>query len=72
MQNIRSLLGFLEITKIKEIMNMKNIFSYLHHKSERETAVYFGIPQKTLNCRKKKISEIQAAPPVSISAEISV
>ena len=51
---------------------MKNIFSYLHHKSERETAVYFGIPQKTLNCRKKKISEIQAAPPVSISAEISV
>ena len=31
------------------------LFFYLHHKSERETAVYFGIPQKTLNCRKKKI-----------------
>lgn len=33
------------------------LFSYLHHKSERETATYFGIPQKTLNCRKQKIFE---------------
>ena len=31
------------------------LFSYLHHKSERETAMYFGIPQKTLNNRKIKI-----------------
>ena len=31
------------------------LFSYLHNKSERETATYFGIPQKTLNNRKRKI-----------------
>ena len=33
------------------------LFSYLHHKSERETAMYFGILQKTLNRRKKKLFE---------------
>ena len=33
------------------------LFSYLHNKSERETASYFDIPQKTLNCRKQKIFE---------------
>lgn len=33
------------------------MFALLRDMSEREAAEYFGIPQKTLNCRKQKIFE---------------